>query len=73
LKIVKVGQIFGPCFFHGESYVLILTKMGWATFWAIFSTSSSGHPELDIHRSEFSFAPQKIVCEASTIGTFCLR
>jgi hypothetical protein len=24
-------------FFYGRSYVLILTKTGWATFWPIFS------------------------------------
>jgi hypothetical protein len=23
-------------FVHGKSYALILTKMGWATFWVIF-------------------------------------
>jgi hypothetical protein len=26
-----------PKFFRGKIYSLILTKMGWATFWAIFS------------------------------------
>jgi hypothetical protein len=43
--IVFFGQFFEKCkcsphflatFFHGESFVLILTKMDWATFWAIF-------------------------------------
>jgi hypothetical protein len=35
-----------PNFFHGKSYVCqnYLTKMGWAAFWAIFLTNSSGHP-----------------------------
>jgi hypothetical protein len=30
-------------FFHGKSNAIILTKMGWATFWAIVFTNSSGH------------------------------
>jgi hypothetical protein len=35
LKITQVSQIFGPQFFNGRRYVLILTKMGWTTFCAI--------------------------------------
>jgi hypothetical protein len=31
-------------FYHGTSYLFILKKMGRATFWAIFSPNSSGHP-----------------------------
>jgi hypothetical protein len=37
LKIREVAQSFGQLFFHGASYVLILTKNGWATIWATFS------------------------------------
>jgi hypothetical protein len=28
---------FGQIFFNSRGYVLISTKMGWATFWSIFS------------------------------------
>jgi hypothetical protein len=28
---------FWATFFHGSSYALILTKLGWATFWATLS------------------------------------
>jgi hypothetical protein len=35
-KITEVAHIF--CyFFQSTNHALILTKMGWATFWAIFS------------------------------------
>jgi hypothetical protein len=35
-KITEVEKKLCATFFHGESYVLILTKKtGWATFWAI--------------------------------------
>jgi hypothetical protein len=52
LSTVNFGQFFendksNPkvCvnFTHGNSCVLILTKMGWAKFWSIFP-NSSGHP-----------------------------
>jgi hypothetical protein len=33
-------------FLHGIS----LTKIGWVTFWAIFFTNSSGHPDQDRFR-----------------------
>jgi hypothetical protein len=36
LKITEVVHIFGLLFSHGSGYALILTKMYWATFWAIF-------------------------------------
>jgi hypothetical protein len=36
-KNYKVGQIFWATFYHSKCFVLILTKMGWAKFWAIFS------------------------------------
>jgi hypothetical protein len=26
-----------PLYYHGKKHVLILKKLGWATFWAIFS------------------------------------
>jgi hypothetical protein len=36
-----LNGIISPCFWttliHGKYYVLILTKMDWATFWAMFS------------------------------------
>jgi hypothetical protein len=32
----SVAHILGY-FFHSASYALILTKVGWAEFWAIFS------------------------------------
>jgi hypothetical protein len=43
--ITDVANIFGAFFSTVKSYVTILTKTGWATFWAIFFTDSSGHPE----------------------------
>jgi hypothetical protein len=33
-------------FFHRKSYELIMSKMFWATFWAIFCTKLSVHPGL---------------------------
>jgi hypothetical protein len=36
-------HILGATFFHGKCYELILKKMDWATFWAIYFTNSSGH------------------------------
>jgi hypothetical protein len=30
-------MLFLATFFHGKDYVLYCQKMGWATFWAIFS------------------------------------
>jgi hypothetical protein len=30
-------------FLHGKSDILILTRMGWATFWSIFSHGITGH------------------------------
>jgi hypothetical protein len=36
LIIAEVGHMF-EYFFRGKSFVLIMTKMGWATFWAIYS------------------------------------
>jgi hypothetical protein len=40
LKITKVAQII-VIFFSTQRVARILTKMGWATFWAIFSQT---HP-----------------------------
>jgi hypothetical protein len=37
LKKFRSSPNFWATFFHGKSNVLLLTKMGWATFWAIFS------------------------------------
>jgi hypothetical protein len=35
----QTQPIFWGNFFHGKSYVFILTKMGWTTFWAIYILS----------------------------------
>jgi hypothetical protein len=35
--ITIVVWMFGLLFFHGKSCVIVLTKMSWAIFWAIFS------------------------------------
>jgi hypothetical protein len=37
LKNTKVVKTFRLLLYTAKSYILILTKMGWATFWAIFS------------------------------------
>jgi hypothetical protein len=37
LTITKVANIFGLIYFTGKSCVLILAKIRWATYWAIFS------------------------------------
>jgi hypothetical protein len=37
IKITGVAQKFWLLFFLSLDYALILTKMGWATFWAILS------------------------------------
>jgi hypothetical protein len=37
LIIEECSTTFGDTFSHGKSDVLMSTKMGWATFWAIFS------------------------------------
>jgi hypothetical protein len=34
--MTEVALIFG-FFFHSTSYVFIVTKIGWATYWATFS------------------------------------
>jgi hypothetical protein len=39
------SQKFGATSSHRNSCVLILTKMGWDEFCAIFFTNSSGHPD----------------------------
>jgi hypothetical protein len=36
-EIYRNSPNFWANFFHDTSYVLNLTKNGWATFWAIFS------------------------------------
>jgi hypothetical protein len=36
-KTYRSSTNFEANFFHGKVFVLTLTKMGWATFWAIFS------------------------------------
>jgi hypothetical protein len=35
-----VACIFWATYIHGEGYALILTKMAWAAFWAIFSQAN---------------------------------
>jgi hypothetical protein len=43
LKLRKyLAPILGYIF---PGFALIMTKMRWATFWSIFCTNSSGHPE----------------------------
>jgi hypothetical protein len=44
---IKVANIFGPLFPTVKECALNLTKMFWATSWAIFFTNSSGHPGSD--------------------------
>jgi hypothetical protein len=46
LKIIEVTKILGY-FFHGTSCVLILKKMGWARFWAIFSQADLRVPTFE--------------------------
>jgi hypothetical protein len=43
LKIAEVNHIFAT-YFNGKGYAIILAKLRWATFGAIFFTNSSGHP-----------------------------
>jgi hypothetical protein len=38
-SILEVNHFFGILFYHGKSDAAMGTKMGWATFWAIFSSS----------------------------------
>jgi hypothetical protein len=46
LKIPEAAQIFVSAFFTAKvTHVLFCRKMGWATFWAFFSTNSSGHTD----------------------------
>jgi hypothetical protein len=44
LENCRSSTHFWTTLFHGKRYTLIWTKMGWATFWAIFFANSSGHP-----------------------------
>jgi hypothetical protein len=47
LKMTEVAQIVCPLYSHGKSYVPIYyvgQKRVWATSWAIFSKTFSGHP-----------------------------
>jgi hypothetical protein len=46
----KSRQKFLGTFFPSKSHALILTKMGWATFWVIFFINSFGHPGDEIER-----------------------
>jgi hypothetical protein len=45
LKITEVAQILGASF--STLHTIMTKKMDWATFWAIFVTTSSGHPDLE--------------------------
>jgi hypothetical protein len=55
LKITEVAQIIGQLFSNvGKCYGLILTKMGWAAFWAIFFSNASGHPHGECHLYQLS-------------------
>jgi hypothetical protein len=58
---VLFGQFFekmqkSTTFFYGKSYTLTLTKMGWATFWAIFY-NRIWSPSLERAKSGFLFSP----------------
>jgi hypothetical protein len=44
LKLTKVAPMFRPLFSKVMAMPLILTKIDWATIWAIFFTNLSGHP-----------------------------
>jgi hypothetical protein len=44
LKIADGVQVFGLLLIKAIFYILILTNTGRATFWAIFSQTTSGHP-----------------------------
>jgi hypothetical protein len=53
LKIIKIVQKVWATLFRGANCIctyLFRQKMDWATFWAIFSTNSSGHPALADHK-----------------------
>jgi hypothetical protein len=41
LKIFSSSSDFGATFFHNKMCALIMAKIGWAAFWAIFSQT---HP-----------------------------
>jgi hypothetical protein len=57
-KNTKVAQFFGSAFSTEKVlYIFILTKTGWATFWAIFFTNSSGHPASGPHVRKADFLP----------------
>jgi hypothetical protein len=50
LLITDVRRNFWATFISIKNTNLSITaKMGWATFWAIFFTNSSGHPATHIH------------------------
>jgi hypothetical protein len=44
-------------FFHGKRYAAILTKMGWALFWAMFSQTR----QVTLHAETRTFS-MKILC-----------
>jgi hypothetical protein len=46
IKKFRRGPYFWATFFHGKGCGCFFQKMGWATFWTIFFTNSSGHPAL---------------------------
>jgi hypothetical protein len=63
LKITEVKHIFELLSYHGHVYTLILIKMGWAKFWAIFSQTHlvtllwNFLPRLSLDKSDGFFNP----------------
>jgi hypothetical protein len=57
LKIIEVVLIFGLLF----PMICLWTKMGWATFWEIFSQHTSGHNArgLNFPRKKWRFFKKK--------------
>jgi hypothetical protein len=43
VQLIKIDKTFLRYFFH----TVFFKQMGWATFWAIFFTSSPGHPDFN--------------------------
>jgi hypothetical protein len=52
-QFFNITKVFSPkirpIFVHGKNaYYFFYIKIGWAPFWTIFFTNSSGHPELNL-------------------------
>jgi ABC-type uncharacterized transport system permease subunit len=42
LRITEIAQLFELLFSLGRNWTLTVTKLGWASFWAIFSKTQLG-------------------------------